>query len=139
MKGPWLWVPVLYPCPESAHTGSFRAGLVSAHLSPSIVICLHLVVLVLHRYLWKLHWAQLLGTDLGRRNWQIRRSPPTKAWGHLPRPRKRSKYRETPASPSPGARKRRGSAKKFGGRNLRLRTGCGIELLGKEPVRLRVF
>lgn len=121
---------------RTARTGSSRAGLVFAHLSPGIVICLHLAAPVLHRYPWKLHWAQLLGIGLGRRNWHIRRSPPTKAWGHLPGPKDRSKYRETP-SPSFAARKRSGSAEKSEGRASD-RAGCGREL-GKEQVRLRAF
>lgn len=35
------------------------------HLSPGSEIYLHLLVPELHRYLWKRHWAQLLGIGLG--------------------------------------------------------------------------
>ena len=40
-------------------------ALVFPHLSPGSEIYLHLLVPELHRYLWKRHWAQLLGIGLG--------------------------------------------------------------------------
>lgn len=71
------------PCPGCAYTGSSWVGLIFAHLSPGIEICLHLLAPVLHRYLWKLHWAQLLGIDLDKRKRQIR-EPIRKGLGSPP-------------------------------------------------------
>lgn len=61
--------PVLNPKPA--------AVLSCPHLCPGSGICLHLSVPGLHRSLWKLHWAQLLGIGLGARNHSHIRVPPT--------------------------------------------------------------
>lgn len=115
--------------------GSFRAGLVLAHLSPGIALCLHLGVPVLHRYPWKLHWVQLLGIDLGRRSCRSEGVHPRRPGVTSPGPKNRSKYRETPASPSFGARKRRGC----GGRELLMKDRMWHRTLGEGAGEVESF
>ena len=50
-------------------------ALVFPHLSPGSETCLHLLVPELHRYLWKRHWAQLLGIGLGWEELEDHRVP----------------------------------------------------------------
>lgn len=112
-------------------------ALVFPHLSPGSETCLHLLVPELHRYLWKRHWAQLLGIGLGWEELEDHReshSPP-KGRGLLLEPRDRGQCRETMAPHcGVGGGSQAGRARpreKSGEGDSREKSGCGMQLGGK--------